>query len=97
MLAFIPSFADRTEHTMTDSILKAYREVERAMTEYNKVLNEYVASLQASEKSDPEQIERMSHGARAMRDSSSIYLSYAKFIAYGMPESEEMISDELQG
>jgi hypothetical protein len=61
------------------------------------VLNEYVASLQASEKSDPDKIVRMSHGARAMRDSSSIYLSYAKFIAYGMPESEEMISDELQG
>ncbi len=82
---------------MTDPIFQAYREVERAMAEYNKVLNEYVASLQASEKADPTKVERMSHGARAMRDSSSIYLSYAKFIAYGMPESEEMISDELQG
>ena len=82
---------------MTDSLLQAYRDVERAMAEYNKVLNEYVASLQSSAKADPDKIERMSHGARAMRDSSSIYLSYAKFIAYGMPESEEMISDDLQG
>lgn len=82
---------------MNDSMLQAYREVERAMAEYNKVLNDYVASLQASPKPDPGKIERMSHGARAMRDSSSIYLSYAKFIAYGMPESEEMISEDLQG
>lgn len=82
---------------MTDVILQAYREVERAMGEYNKVLTDYVSNLKTSEKPDPDQIERMSHGARAMRDSSSIYLSYAKFIAYGMPESEEMIQDELQG
>jgi len=26
-----------------------------------------------------------------------IYLSYAKFIAYGMPDSEEMIQDDVQG
>jgi hypothetical protein len=39
----------------------------------------------------------MTHGARAMRDSSMIYLSYAKFIAYGMPDSEEMVQDDLQG
>ena len=38
----------------------------------------------------------MTHGAKAMRDSSMIYLSYAKFIAYGMPDSEEMIEGDLQ-
>jgi hypothetical protein len=32
-----------------------------------------------------------------MRDSAMIYLSYAKFVAYGMPESEELIQDDLQG
>jgi len=26
-----------------------------------------------------------------------IYLSYAKYVAYGMPESEEMMQDEIQG
>ena len=26
-----------------------------------------------------------------------IYLSYAKYVAYGMPESEDMVQDELQG
>ena len=82
---------------MTDDILQAYREVERTMGEYNKVLHAYVSDLKASERPDPDKIERMSHGARAMQDSSSIYLSYAKFIAYGMPESEELIQDELQG
>ena len=50
----------------------------------------------AAEAADATKLERMTHGARAMRDSSSIYLSYAKFIAYGMPDSEEMIQDDIQ-
>jgi hypothetical protein len=32
-----------------------------------------------------------------MRDSAMIYLSYAKYVSYGMPESEDMVQDELQG
>jgi hypothetical protein len=39
----------------------------------------------------------MSHGAKAMRDSALIYLSYAKFVAYGMPESPDLIEEDLQG
>jgi hypothetical protein len=39
----------------------------------------------------------MSAGSKAMTDSASIYLSYAKYVAYGMPESEEMVEDEIQG
>jgi len=81
---------------MTDAIMQAYLDVERAMERYNQVLEAQVKVLQASEASDATKLERMTHGARAMRDSSSIYLSYAKFIAYGMPDSEEMIQDDLQ-
>jgi hypothetical protein len=29
-----------------------------------------------------------------MRDSSQIYLSYAKYVAYGMPEGEELAEEE---
>ena len=36
-------------------------------------------------------------GSKAMTDSAAIYLSYAKYVAYGMPDSEEMIEDEIQG
>jgi hypothetical protein len=82
---------------MTDTIMQAYLAVERAMEQYNQALADHVATLRASEASDATKLERMTHGARAMRDSSAIYLSYAKFIAYGMPDSEEMIQDELQG
>jgi len=82
---------------MTDPIMQAYLDVERAMQRYTKLLEDHVAQLRNSESSDPTQLERMSHGARAMRDSSAIYLSYAKFIAYGMPESEELVQDDLQG
>jgi hypothetical protein len=71
-------------------------DVERAMQKYNQVLEEHVVSLRTSESADSTKLERMTHGAKAMRDSSAIYLSYAKFIAYGMPESEELIQDDLQ-
>ena len=82
---------------MTDPIMQAYLEVERAMQQYNKVLEDHVAQLRGLESADATKLERMTHGARAMRDSSAIYLSYAKFIAYGMPESEELVQDDLQG
>jgi hypothetical protein len=83
--------------TMTDAIMQAYLEVERAMQAYTQALEEQVVALRSSEAADASKLDRMTHGARAMRDSSMIYLSYAKFIAYGMPDSEEMIQDDLQG
>ena len=81
---------------MTDAIMQAFLEVERAMQKYNDVLEAQVKALRASEAADPTKLERMTHGAKAMRDSSMIYLSYAKFIAYGMPESEDLIQEDLQ-
>ncbi len=81
---------------MTDVILQAYRDVERAMEHYTMALEEYVAQLRSSEQGDPTKLNRMTHGAKAMRDSSAIYLSYAKFIAHGMPESEDLVQDDLQ-
>lgn len=81
---------------MTDTIMQTYKAVEQAMEEYNKALLDHVEILRASEKSDPEKLTRLSQGAKAMRDSSAIYLTYAKFIAYGMPDSEDMIEDDLQ-
>lgn len=80
---------------MKEDVLQAYREVEQAMERYNLVLDEYVASLRTSDHTnDKKKYERMSAGTKAMLDSSSIYLSYAKFVAYGMPESEDLIEDE---
>ncbi len=82
---------------MTDTILQTYKAVEQAMEEYNKALLGHLETLRSSEKSDPEKLTRLSQGAKAMRDSSAIYLTYAKFIAYGMPDSEEMAGEDLQG
>ena len=82
---------------MTDSILQAYREVEMAMERYNIVLEEHVAALQSTQPPDAERLERMTYGAKAMRDSSLIYLSYAKYIASGMPESPDLVEEDLQG
>lgn len=81
---------------MTDRIMEAYLAVEQAMQNYNDVLEEYVAALQTDESTDARKLERMLAGSRAMRDSSGIYLSYAKFVAYGMPDSEELVEEDLQ-
>ena len=81
---------------MTDEIMQAYQDVEQAMERYNQLLARQVEKLRTSEGADGSKLERMTQGAKAMRDSSSIYLSYAKFVAYGMPDSEEMIQDDLQ-
>ncbi len=82
---------------MTDPILQAYREVEMAMERYTMVLEEHVTTLQAAQPVDAERLERMTYGAKAMRDSSLIYLSYAKYIANGMPESPDLVEEDLQG
>jgi len=78
---------------MTDQIKEAYMNIEQAMSEFTMLLEQQVVTLRASESTDPTKLERLTHGAKAMRDSSAIFLSYAKFIACGMPDSEEMIED----
>ncbi len=79
---------------MDDRLMQAYLEVERSMQRYNEVLDQYLISLQSIEGTDANTLKRMIAGTKAMRDSSSIYLSYAKFVAYGMPESEDLIEEE---
>ncbi len=79
---------------MNDQLMQAYLDVERSMQRYNEVLNQYLISLQSSEGADAKKLERMTAGTKAMKDSSGIYLSYAKFVAYGMPESEDLIEEE---
>ena len=79
---------------MDDQLMQAYLDVERSMQHYNEVLNQYLISLQSTEGADARKLERMTAGTKAMKDSSGIYLSYAKFVAYGMPESEDLIEEE---
>ncbi|MYG39740.1 MAG: hypothetical protein F4201_02795 [Nitrospira sp. SB0677_bin_15] len=79
---------------MNDQLMQAYLDVERSMQHYNEVLNQYLISLQSTEGGDARKLERMTAGTKAMKDSSGIYLSYAKFVAYGMPESEDLIEEE---
>ncbi len=79
---------------MTPAIKEAYINIERAMYEFNTLLENQVETMRKSEASDPEKLSRLTQGAKAMRDSSAIFLSYAKFVAYGMPDSEEMIEEE---
>ncbi len=80
---------------MQEDIMQAYLEIEQAMQRYSLLLQDQVIALQKSEApADQAKYQRMKAGATAMRDSSQIYLSYAKFVAYGMPESEDLIEDE---
>ncbi len=82
---------------MTEAILQSYREVEQAMERFTLMLQEQVTTLQRSEGPDSDKFLRMTQGYKAMRDSAMIYLSYAKYVAHGMPASEEMVQDEIQG
>ena len=82
---------------MTDEILLAYNDVERSMERFTLLLQSHVETMGAAPSNNPDQVFRLSQGSKAMRDSAMIYLSYAKYVAYGMPESEDMVQDELQG
>ncbi len=82
---------------MTDAILLAYKDVERSMERFTELLQNHVETLRSSPNSDADKVVRLTQGSKAMRDSAMIYLSYAKFVAYGMPESEELIEEDLQG
>ena len=82
---------------MTDAILLAYKDVERSMEQFTQLLQGHVETMGAAPSHDADQVFRLSQGSKAMRDSAMIYLSYAKYVAYGMPESEDLVQDELQG
>ena len=82
---------------MTDAILLAYKDVENSMERFTMLLQSHVETMGAAPAHNPDQVFRLSQGSKAMRDSAMIYLSYAKYVAYGMPESEEMVEDEIQG
>lgn len=82
---------------MTDAILQSYREVEQAMERFTLMLQEQVEHLKRTEPPEADKLVRMTHGYKAMRDSAMIYLSYARYIAHGMPTSDEMVQDEIQG
>ena len=80
---------------MQEDIMQAYMEIEQAMERYSLLLEQYVKDLQKSEDEGTKgKFERMKAGSSAMRDSSQIYLSYAKFVAYGMPDSDDFLEDE---
>jgi hypothetical protein len=82
---------------MTNAILLAYKEVENSMERFTLLLQSHVETMGAAPANSPEQVFRLSQGSKAMRDSAMIYLSYAKYVAYGMPETEDLVQDELQG
>ena len=73
---------------MQEEIKQAYLEIEQAMQRYSLLLEQYVNTLQSQPGEESQnRFNRMKAGSKAMRDSSQIYLSYAKYVAYGMPES----------
>ena len=82
---------------MTDDILNAYKEVESSIDRYIRLLHDHVTMLQNVEPPGSDRVVRLTAGSKAMTDSAAIYLSYAKYVAYGMPASEEMVEDEIQG
>src|SRR5437763_16301443 len=83
--------------TMTDAILLAYKDVERSMERFTQLLQSHVETMGTTPSHDSDRAFRLSQGSKAMRDSAMIYLSYAKYVAYGLPERDDLVHDELQG
>jgi len=80
---------------MQEDIVQAYLEIEQAMQRYSLLLEQYVSHLQTQpDEGSKNRFTRMKAGSKAMRDSSQIYLSYAKYVAYGMPDGEELAEEE---
>src|SRR6185503_3373572 len=69
----------RRRTTMTDEILKAYKEVESAVERYIKLLHDHVTMLQNVEPPGSDKLVRMTAGSKAMPYSAAIYLSYANY------------------
>ena len=83
---------------MTDPIMQAFLEVERAMRHYNDVLEAQVLALRSSEASDASELVTVwTQGAKAMRDSSSIYLSYQSLSPMACRIAKSFIQEDLQG
>ncbi len=73
---------------MTPKVHETLANVAQAMDGFNSAVKSWIEELQKNE-SDPEQVKRLTGAAKAMQDSSSIYLAWADHLAKGMPQEED--------
>jgi hypothetical protein len=73
---------------LNSKVQEALVNVMQAMDGFNSAVQSWIEELQKNE-SDPEQVKRLSGAAKAMLDSSSIYLAWADHLAKGMPQEED--------
>ena len=74
---------------MTSGVSQALSNVEKAMDGFNKAIDTWITELRQSD--DSTEADRITKGARAMRDSSGIYVAWAQHLANGMPEEKSEI------
>ena len=75
---------------MTSGVSQALSNVEKAMDAFNQAIDTWITEVSQSS-DDSNDAERLTKGARAMRDSSGIYLAWAQHLANGMPEEKSEI------
>lgn len=81
---------------MGGEVYEALADVARAMERFNRALEERAADLR-QQGTDQAIIARFMEGTRAIKDSSSIYLSWADYIANGMGMIPSGVGDEEGG
>jgi hypothetical protein len=79
---------------MNETIMKAYLDIEQAVKRYDELVQEQIEQLRGSEGANPETLERLINYSRGLRQGTSVYLPWAKYIAIGCPKSEELIQDD---
>jgi hypothetical protein len=62
--------------------------VVQAMDVFNGAVDSWIEELRQNG-SEPEQVQKLTGAAKAMRDSSSIYLAWADHLAQGMPKEDD--------
>jgi len=72
---------------MTPQVNEALTQVVKAMDGFNRAVELWIEDLQKTQM-DPAKLRRLSGAARAMKDSSTIYLAWAEHLANGMPQEQ---------
>jgi hypothetical protein len=73
---------------MTPQVYEALNHVVKAMDGFNRAVELWLEDL-GKTGTPPERLKRLGTAARAMKDSSAIYLAWAEHLANGLPGEQE--------
>jgi hypothetical protein len=69
---------------MTSQVYEALNHVVKAMDVFNQAVEKWIEEM-GKGGTPPDKVKRLSTAAKAMKDSSTIYLAWAEHLANGLP------------